>query len=67
MRAVDSRNKVSFGGILWNTTLDMDDFPLLFHGQDNTSSGDRNFTFAGPSIIILVCLSQLDQVLVPEA
>lgn len=27
--AVDSRNKVSFGGILWNTTLDIDDFPLL--------------------------------------
>lgn len=28
--AVDSRNKVSFGGILWKTTLDIDDFPLLF-------------------------------------
>ena len=27
--AVDSKNKVSFGGILWNTTLEIDDFPLL--------------------------------------
>jgi hypothetical protein len=30
MRAVDSRNSVSFGGILWKTTLEIDDFPLLF-------------------------------------
>jgi hypothetical protein len=29
MRAVDSRKRVSFGGSLWKTTLDMDDFPLL--------------------------------------
>lgn len=29
MRVVDSRNKVSCGGILWKTTLVMDDFPLL--------------------------------------
>ena len=29
MRAVDSRNKVSFGGSLWNTTLEMEDFPEL--------------------------------------
>lgn len=28
--AVDSRNKVSFGGILWKTTLEIDDFPLLY-------------------------------------
>ena len=26
---VDSRNKVSFGDILWNTTFWIDDFPLL--------------------------------------
>jgi hypothetical protein len=29
MRVVDSRNKVSVGGILWNTTEAIDDFPLL--------------------------------------
>ena len=27
--AVDSRKRVSFGGILWNTTLEIEDFPLL--------------------------------------
>jgi hypothetical protein len=26
---VDSRKRVSFGGILWNTTLEIEDFPLL--------------------------------------
>lgn len=26
---VDSKNKVSVGGTLWNTTLEMDDLPLL--------------------------------------
>lgn len=30
IRVVDSRNKVSVGGILWNTTLDIEDFPLLY-------------------------------------
>ena len=30
IRAVDSRNKVSFGGSLWKTTLEMDDLPLLW-------------------------------------
>lgn len=29
IRAVDSRYKVSLGGSLWNTTLDIEDFPLL--------------------------------------
>lgn len=29
MRAVDSRKRVSFGGSLWNTTLEIDDLPLL--------------------------------------
>jgi hypothetical protein len=29
MRVVDSRNRVSLGGILWKTTLAMDDLPLL--------------------------------------
>jgi hypothetical protein len=29
MRVVDSKNKVSLGGILWKTTLAMDDLPLL--------------------------------------
>jgi hypothetical protein len=27
--AVDSRKRVSFGGILWKTTLEIEDFPLL--------------------------------------
>ena len=29
IRVVVSRYNVSLGAILWNTTLDMDDFPLL--------------------------------------
>lgn len=29
MRVVDSRNRVSLGGILWKTTLAIEDFPLL--------------------------------------
>jgi hypothetical protein len=29
IRAVDSRNNVSFGASLWKTTLEIDDFPLL--------------------------------------
>jgi len=32
--AVDSRNRVSFGGILWKTTLEIDDFPLLLMVSD---------------------------------
>lgn len=27
---VDSRYNVSLGGTLWKTTLEMDDFPLLY-------------------------------------
>lgn len=30
---VDSRKSVSFGGNLWNTTLDIDDLPLLIGGK----------------------------------
>ena len=29
IRAVDSRNRVSVGGSLWKTTLEIDDLPLL--------------------------------------
>lgn len=31
IRVVDSKKSVSVGGILWKTTLDIDDLPLLKH------------------------------------
>lgn len=30
IRVVDSRNSVSVGCILWKTTLEIDDLPLLY-------------------------------------
>jgi len=58
IRAVDSRNSVSFGGILWNTTLEMDDFPLLLLVSDAIISGVAKLTFADPSTAISACLSR---------
>ena len=63
--AVDSRNKVSFGGILWKTTLDIEDLPLLF-SQRNPKIRWIALTVADPSIIISACLSQRDQAPVLE-
>jgi hypothetical protein len=46
---VDSRNKVSFGGILWNTTLEIDDFPLLSKlAFDNFYVNQDYLTFVVP-------------------
>jgi hypothetical protein len=47
---VDSRNKVSFGGILWNTTLEIDDFPLLSKLAFDNFYMDKDYlTFVVPS------------------
>ena len=50
--AVDSRNKVSFGGILWKTTLEIDDFPLLLSVSPVSKAVVVRLTFVDPSITI---------------
>lgn len=54
--AVDSRNRVSFGGILWKTTLEMDDFPLLLLVSGAMILCIVKLTVAGPSTAISACL-----------
>ena len=66
--AVDSKNRVSFGGILWNTTLEIDDFPLLIGVSDNLYLASIDLTFFDPSGVISVFLAprQQGQVLFQE-
>lgn len=49
MRVVDSRNRVSFGGILWKTTLAMDDFPDLDWVSLGSASARYRLTGEVPS------------------
>ena len=49
IRAVDSRNSVSFGGSLWNTTLEIEDLPLL-----KASVSMRNIVACEVSLTVFV-------------
>lgn len=53
MRVVDSKNSVSVGGILWNTTLEIEDLPLLLRRKGQfleclASQTEIILTGAGP-------------------